>query len=62
MRNVFEKVRAFVRDEDGLTMVEYAVAGSLITATVAGAFLALGGAVELKIEEITRHVGAPAAP
>lgn len=56
MRNVFEKVRAFVRDEDGLTMVEYAVAGSLITAAAAAAFLALGGAVTAQIAEITGYI------
>ena len=40
-------------DDAGLTMVEYAVAGALITAAAAAAFLALGGAVTTKIDEIT---------
>ena len=33
---------AFVRNEDGLTIVEYAVAAALITVGVAAAFNALG--------------------
>ena len=41
-----DKLMNFLRDEDGLTIVEYAVAAGLITATVAGAFFALGGTVE----------------
>ena len=40
------KIKAFIRDQDGLTIVEYAVAGGLIAATVALAFTALGLTVE----------------
>lgn len=36
---------AFLRDEDGLTIVEYAVAAALITLGVAAAFFTLGGTV-----------------
>jgi pilus assembly protein Flp/PilA len=43
---VKDKLLAFFREEEGLTIVEYAVAAGLITATVAGAFFALGGTVE----------------
>ena len=32
----------FLKDEEGLTTVEYAIAGSLVGATVVGAFGALG--------------------
>ena len=35
----------FVRDEDGLTTVEYAIAGGLVGAGVIGAFNLLGGEV-----------------
>ena len=41
-----KKLIAFLKDDDGLTIVEYAVAAGLITATVALAFQALGGTVE----------------
>ncbi len=40
-----DKILAFFREEDGLTIVEYAVAAGLITAAVAAAFFALGGTV-----------------
>ncbi len=35
----------FFQDEEGLTTVEYAVAGALITVAVVAAFTALGGSV-----------------
>jgi pilus assembly protein Flp/PilA len=35
----------FIRDEEGLTTVEYAIAGGLVGAGVIGAFSALGGQV-----------------
>jgi pilus assembly protein Flp/PilA len=37
-----EKLMQFLRDEEGLTTVEYAVAGALISVAVIGAFQALG--------------------
>ena len=43
----------FVRDERGLTTVEYAVAGALITVAVAAAFRALGVHVGATINAIT---------
>ena len=43
---------AFLRDEAGLTMVEYAVAGSLITLTAVTAFTTLGNNVSSKISQI----------
>jgi pilus assembly protein Flp/PilA len=38
-------VMKFVKDEDGLTIVEYAVAGGLITLGAVVAFVALGDTV-----------------
>jgi pilus assembly protein Flp/PilA len=38
-------VAAFLREEEGLTTVEYAIAGGLVGAAVIAAFLALGGEV-----------------
>jgi pilus assembly protein Flp/PilA len=35
----------FIRDEEGLTTVEYAIAGGLVGAAVIAAFRALGGQV-----------------
>jgi pilus assembly protein Flp/PilA len=46
----------FYREETGLTMVEYAVAGSLITLAAAAAFSALGNAITTRILLITAAV------
>jgi len=58
MKNIILK---FIREEEGLTTVEYAVAGALISATVVGAFTALGGAVEDVIDTLTGFI-TPAGP
>jgi pilus assembly protein Flp/PilA len=42
----------FLRDERGLTTVEYAVAGGLVVATLVAAFTALGARVQAIIEAI----------
>ncbi len=55
-----DKLKRFLHEEDGLTIVEYAVAAGLITAAVAAAFVALGGSVNTIITTITGYL-APAA-
>ena len=40
-----QHVMKFISNEDGLTTVEYAIAGGLVGAAVIAAFLALGGEV-----------------
>ncbi len=55
-----DKLMKFLQDEDGLTIVEYAVAAGLITATVAGAFFALGGTVEGIITTVDGFLQNPA--
>ena len=40
-----QKIMNFLRDEEGLTTVEYAVAGALVAAAVVAAFTALGTSV-----------------
>ena len=42
MHNINGKIRTFLRDEEGLTTVEYAVAGGMIAAVTIVAFQALG--------------------
>ncbi|WP_312570863.1 Flp family type IVb pilin [Stutzerimonas balearica] len=56
IQSIKEAVRKFARDEDGLTIVEYAVAGGLITGAVVLAFTALGGAVQAEIERLTNAI------
>ncbi|MGH8354552.1 MAG: Flp family type IVb pilin [Pseudomonas sp.] len=51
-----DSVLKFIEDEEGLTIVEYAVAGGLITIFVVGAFQALGGAVKVNIDDLTTAV------
>ena len=46
----------FAKDEDGLTIVEYAVAGGLITAAVAAMFVSLGGEVNPRITALCAAV------
>jgi pilus assembly protein Flp/PilA len=48
---------AFLRDEEGLTMVEYAVAGGLVTLAAVTAFTNLGTAVATRITALTTAVG-----
>src|SRR3989442_892752 len=47
---------AFLKDEEGLTMVEYAVAGSLVAATAVTAFTDLGTAITAKIQALITAV------
>ena len=56
-----EKIKTFLRSEEGLTIVEYAVAAGLITVTVAGSFGLLGAAVESVITAVTSYI-TPVAP
>jgi pilus assembly protein Flp/PilA len=42
LQSIKTLVLKFIKDEDGLTMVEYAVAGGLITLGAVGAFTTLG--------------------
>ena len=46
----------FLRDEEGLTTVEYAVAGALVAAAVVAAFTALGVQVGDTITGITAQL------
>ena len=52
-------VAKFVKDEDGLTTVEYAVAGGLIVAALVTAFTNLGTAVGTEIQGIITVLTAP---
>lgn len=49
-------LKAFLRNETGLELSEYAVAAALIALAVAGVFTALGGAISTKINELGSHV------
>lgn len=49
---MFNKLIAFIRDEEGLTTVEYAIAGGLVGAGVIAAFSDLGTEVGRVINDI----------
>lgn len=53
MQKLKAGILKFIRDEEGLTTVEYAVAGSLITLAVVVAFTNLGTTVANTINNIT---------
>lgn len=61
-----QKIKAavvkFAKDEEGLTVVEYAVAGGLIAAVTVAAFRALGVTVTGVITGINSALTGPAAP
>ena len=57
MQAIKASVVKFAKDEDGLTIVEYAVAGGLITVAVAAAFTDLGENVHTRITALCNAVG-----
>ena len=57
MSLLISKLSAFLRDEEGLTTVEYAIAGGLVGAAVIGGFTALGGEVGRVIGLIVTALG-----
>jgi len=46
----------FAKEEDGLTTVEYAVAGALVVGALVTAFTGLGGAVQGEITRLTTAI------
>ena len=51
-----QRIMDFLKDEEGLTTVEYAIAGSLVGAAVVTAFTALGAQVGVVITDITTDI------
>jgi pilus assembly protein Flp/PilA len=49
---ILKELNRLIEDEDGLTMVEYAVAGALVAAGAALAFISLGNAVTDRIDNL----------
>ena len=52
LQSIGSYAQAFIKDEGGLTIVEYAVAGGLITLAVVAAFITLGGNVGTAINSL----------
>ncbi len=53
MSNLTKKLVKLIKDEEGLTTVEYAIAGTLVGLAVVGAFTDLGVAVGGAITQMT---------
>lgn len=49
LQTIKQAVIKFIKDEEGLTIVEYAVAGGLVTLGAVAAFILLGGNVATQI-------------
>ena len=49
MKHLTNKLLAFLREEEGLTMVEYAIAGALVAAGSVAAFTLLGTNITTRI-------------
>ncbi len=56
MQAIKTSVMKFIKDEDGLTIVEYAVAGGLVTLVAVGAFITLGTNVGAQINRLAACV------
>ena len=56
LQTIKASVMKFVKDEDGLTIVEYAVAGGLVTLAVGVAFTTLGTDVSTAIGKLSACV------
>ena len=53
-----DSIMNFLRDEAGLTMVEYAIAGALVAAAAATTFTDLGQSVINRITDLAADVAA----
>ncbi len=56
LQTLTQQLKDFLQDEQGLTTVEYAIAGGLVGAAVIAAFKLLGGAVNTEITGITNAI------
>jgi pilus assembly protein Flp/PilA len=62
MNAITQKFVDFIKEEEGLTTVEYAIAGALVGLAVVTAFTDLGTAVGDTIRDIIDAIDPPAAP
>ena len=56
MKTIANQLAKFLKDEEGLTTVEYAVAGTLISLAVVVAFGQLGDQVADSVNDITSAI------
>jgi pilus assembly protein Flp/PilA len=58
MSNLKRAVMDFIREEEGLTVVEYAIAGGLVGLVVVATFRLLGTTVAGEIQELIDFIAA----
>ncbi len=56
LRKIEKIVLDFAKDEDGLTMIEYAIAGALVTVAAVSAFSGLGTAIITRVTALVAAV------
>jgi pilus assembly protein Flp/PilA len=56
MNNLKQAVMNFIREEEGLTVVEYAIAGGLVGLVVVATFRLLGTTVAAEIQDIIDEI------
>lgn len=56
LRKFFKKARQVVRDDQGITAVEYAILGALVTLGITVAATNLGTAIAGALQEITTAI------
>ena len=56
IQKIKQAVVSFIKDEEGLTMVEYAVAGALVTLGAVAAFTLLGTNIGTSINVLAKCV------
>lgn len=56
MRSLEQFIVAFIREEEGLTVVEYAIAGGLVSLGVITAFTQLGDEVFRIIDQLVQQL------
>ena len=61
MKNMKKAAGALWREDEGLTMVEYCIAGGLVAAGAAVAFSSLGSAISSTISNLITYMNIPAA-
>jgi pilus assembly protein Flp/PilA len=58
MKTLIKVIKAFWQEESGLTMTEYAIAGSLVTIVTAAAFTNLGNAIVRALNQLIGYMPA----
>ncbi len=56
MNNFINQVKTFWQDEDGLSAVEYVVAGALVIAVLVGGFTTLGDTLSSKLDTLNSDI------